>query len=130
MTLFPTTFRLAVDKTEALCVAYMDGRFDMEPEVIKAAATCFAALHAAGGKNPNHPTERITPAEQWRSNVQEVIKSMHRCLNELLITVDEGIFSFIFVTFGSLCRRAHRLLKCATNLFGADSRMSRQGGSD
>ncbi|KAG0291471.1 Proline-, glutamic acid- and leucine-rich protein 1 [Linnemannia gamsii] len=89
VTLFPTTFRLAVDRTEALCVAYMDGRFDMEPEVIKAAATCFAALHAAGGKNPNHPTERITPSEQWRSNVQEVIKAMHRCLNELLATVDE-----------------------------------------
>ncbi|OAQ25686.1 hypothetical protein K457DRAFT_157939 [Linnemannia elongata AG-77] len=89
VTLFPTTFRLAVDRTEALCVAYMDGRFDMEPEVIKAAATCFAALHAAGGKNPNHPTERITPSEQWRSNVQEVIKAMHRCLNELLSTVDE-----------------------------------------
>ncbi|KAF9538332.1 Proline-, glutamic acid- and leucine-rich protein 1 [Mortierella hygrophila] len=89
VTLFPTTFRLAVDKTEALCVAYMDGRFDMEPEVIKAAATCFAALHAAGGKNPNHPTERITPSEQWRNNVQEVIKAIHRCLNELLTTVDE-----------------------------------------
>ncbi|KAF9334833.1 hypothetical protein BGZ91_010714 [Linnemannia elongata] len=89
VTLFPTTFRLTVDRTEALCVAYMDGRFDMEPEVIKAAATCFAALHAAGGKNPNHPTERITPSEQWRSNVQEVIKAMHRCLNELLSTVDE-----------------------------------------
>ncbi|KAK3806957.1 MAG: rRNA processing/ribosome biogenesis-domain-containing protein [Linnemannia gamsii] len=89
VTLFPTTFRLAVDKTEALCVAYMDGRFDMEPEVIKAAATCFAALHTAGGKNPNHPTERITPSEQWRNNLQEVIKAMHRCLNELLITVDE-----------------------------------------
>ncbi|KAF8938173.1 hypothetical protein BGZ47_008688 [Haplosporangium gracile] len=89
VTLFPTTFRLAVDRTEALCIAYMDGRFDMEPEVIKAAATCFAALHAAGGKNPNHPTERITPSEQWRSNVQEVIKAMHRCLNELLTTVDE-----------------------------------------
>ncbi|KAF9118369.1 hypothetical protein BGW39_001249, partial [Mortierella sp. 14UC] len=87
--LFPTTFRLAVDRTEALCVAYMDGRFDMEPEVIKAAATCFAALHSAGGKNPNHPTERITPSEQWRSNLQEVIRAMHRCLNELFITVDE-----------------------------------------
>ncbi|KAF9921838.1 hypothetical protein FBU30_008101 [Linnemannia zychae] len=89
VTLFPTTFRLAVDRTEALCVAYMDGRFDMEPEVIKSAATCFAALHCAGGKNPNHPTERITPSEQWRSNLQEIIKAMHRCLNELLITVDE-----------------------------------------
>ena len=100
MTLFPTTFRLAVDRTEALCVAYMDGRFDTEPEVIKAAATCFAALHAAGGKNPNHPTERITPSEQWRSNVQEVIKAMHRCLNELFTTVDEGTFSIFLVRLG------------------------------
>ncbi|KAF9993254.1 hypothetical protein BGZ79_002092 [Entomortierella chlamydospora] len=50
VTLFPTTFRLAVDKTEALCVAYMDGRFDLEPELIQAAATCFAALHCAGDK--------------------------------------------------------------------------------
>ncbi|KAF9904430.1 hypothetical protein EC991_002704 [Linnemannia zychae] len=89
VTLFPTTFRLAVDRTEALCAAYMDGRFDMEPEVIKAAATCFAALHSAGGKNPNHPTERITPSEQWRSNLQEIIKAMHRCLNDLFVTVDE-----------------------------------------
>ncbi|KAG0028797.1 hypothetical protein BGZ82_008253, partial [Podila clonocystis] len=78
VTLFPTTFRLAVDKTEALCVAYMDGRFDLEPELINAAATCFAALHCAGGKNPNHPTERITPSEQWRANLQEIIKAMHR----------------------------------------------------
>ncbi|KAF9155218.1 hypothetical protein BG015_010614 [Linnemannia schmuckeri] len=93
VTLFPTTFRLAVDRTEALCVAYMDGRFDMEPEVTKAAATCFAALHTAGGKNPNHPTERITPSEQWRSNVQEVIKAMHRCLNELLTTADQAVMS-------------------------------------
>lgn len=90
MTLFPTTFRLAVDKTEALCVAYMDGRFDLEPELVNAAATCFAALHCAGGKNPNHPTERITPSEQWRANVQEIIKAMHRCLNVLFSTVDEG----------------------------------------
>ncbi|KAF9954208.1 hypothetical protein BGZ70_010634 [Mortierella alpina] len=87
--LFPTTFRLAVDKTEALCVAYMDGQFDLEPELVKAAATCFAALHAAGGKNPNHPTERLTPSEQWRSNLQEIIKAMHRCLNDLYSTVDE-----------------------------------------
>lgn len=90
MTLFPTTFRLAVDKTEALCVAYMDGRFDLEPELVNAAVTCFAALHCAGGKNPNHPTERITPSEQWRSNLQEIIKAMHRCLNVLFSTVDEG----------------------------------------
>ncbi|KAF9106839.1 hypothetical protein BGX27_009012 [Mortierella sp. AM989] len=89
VTLFPTTFRLAVDKTEALCVAYMDGRFDLEPELIQAAATCFAALHCAGGKNPNHPTERFTPSEQWRSNVQELIKAMHRSLNLLFSTVDE-----------------------------------------
>ncbi|KAG0301059.1 hypothetical protein BGZ98_008654 [Dissophora globulifera] len=87
--LFPTTFRLAVDKTEALCVAYMDGRFDLEPEIIDAAARCFAALHWAGGKNPNHPTERFTPSEQWRGNVQELIKAMHRCLNILFSTVDE-----------------------------------------
>ncbi|KAG0313393.1 hypothetical protein BGZ99_008916 [Dissophora globulifera] len=87
--LFPTTFRLAVDKTEALCVAYMDGRFDLEPEIIDAAARCFAALHWAGGKNPNHPTERFTPSEQWRGNVQELIKAMHRCLNVLFSTVDE-----------------------------------------
>ncbi|KAF9345341.1 hypothetical protein BGX26_003256 [Mortierella sp. AD094] len=89
VTLFPTTFRLAVDKTEALCVAYMDGRFDLEPELIQATATCFAALHCAGGKNPNHPTERFSPSEQWRSNVQELIKAMHRCLNVLFSTVDE-----------------------------------------
>ncbi|KAF9160497.1 hypothetical protein BGX21_002724 [Mortierella sp. AD011] len=89
VTLFPTTFRLAVDKTEALCVAYMDGRFDLEPELIQAAATCFAALHCAGGKNPNHPTERFSPSEQWRSNVQDLIKAMHRCLNVLFSTVDE-----------------------------------------
>ncbi|KAG0199424.1 hypothetical protein BGX28_007321 [Mortierella sp. GBA30] len=89
VTLFPTTFRLAVDKTEALCVAYMDGRFDLEPELVNAAATCFAALHCAGGKNPNHPTERITPSEQWRTNLQEVVKAMHRCLNELFGTIDE-----------------------------------------
>ncbi|KAF9371915.1 Proline-, glutamic acid- and leucine-rich protein 1 [Podila verticillata] len=89
VTLFPTTFRLAVDKTEALCVAYMDGRFDLEPELVNAAVTCFAALHCAGGKNPNHPTERITPSEQWRANLQEIIKAMHRCLNVLFSTVDE-----------------------------------------
>ncbi|KAF8980916.1 hypothetical protein BGZ46_003494 [Entomortierella lignicola] len=89
VTLFPTTFRLAVDKTEALCVAYMDGRFDLEPELIQAAATCFAALHCAGGKNPNHPTERFSPSEQWRSNVQELIKALHRCLNVLFSTIDE-----------------------------------------
>ena len=89
VTLFPTTFRLALDKTEALCVAYMDGRFDLEPELVKAATTCFAALHAAGGKNPNHPTERITPSEQWRNNLQEIIKAMHRALTILFETVDE-----------------------------------------
>ncbi|KAF9179183.1 Proline-, glutamic acid- and leucine-rich protein 1 [Haplosporangium sp. Z 767] len=89
VTLFPTTFRVAVDRTEALCVAYMDGRFDLDPGLVHAAATCFAALHCAGGKNPNHPTERITPSEQWRGNVQEIIKAMHRCLNILFSTVDE-----------------------------------------
>ncbi|KAG0345014.1 hypothetical protein BG004_004029 [Podila humilis] len=89
VTLFPTTFRSAVDKTEALCVAYMDGRFDREPELVNAAVTCFAALHCAGGKNPNHPTERITPSEQWRANTQEIIKAMHRCLNAVFVTVDE-----------------------------------------
>ncbi|KAF9360051.1 Proline-, glutamic acid- and leucine-rich protein 1 [Mortierella sp. NVP85] len=89
VTLFPSTFRLAVDKTEALCVAYMDGRFDQEPELINAAGTCFAALHYAGGKNPNHPTERITPSEQWRTNLQELIKAIHRCLNVLFSTIDE-----------------------------------------
>ncbi|KAG0350503.1 hypothetical protein BGZ54_003777 [Gamsiella multidivaricata] len=89
VTLFPTTFRLAVDRTEALCVAYLDGRFDPEPELVNAAASCFAALHWAGGKNPNHPTERFTPSEQWRNNVQELIKAMHRCLNILFSTVDE-----------------------------------------
>ncbi|KAF9438155.1 Proline-, glutamic acid- and leucine-rich protein 1 [Entomortierella beljakovae] len=89
VTLYPTTFRLAVDKTEALCVTYMDGRFDMEPNLIKEAATCFSALHFAGGKNPNHPTERFTPSEQWRNNAQELIKAMHRCLNVLFCTIDE-----------------------------------------
>ncbi|KAF9580046.1 hypothetical protein BGW38_003459 [Lunasporangiospora selenospora] len=89
VTLFPTTFRLAVDRTEGLCVAYLDGQFSQEPALVKEAATCFAALHRAGGKNPNHPTERFTPSEQWRHNLQEIVKAMHRCLNVLFATVDE-----------------------------------------
>ncbi|KAG0243057.1 Proline-, glutamic acid- and leucine-rich protein 1 [Mortierella sp. GBA43] len=91
VTLFPTTFRLTVDKAEALCVAYMDGRFDVEPELVNAAGTCFVALHWAGGKNPNHPTERISPSEQWRTNMNELIKAMHRCLNVLFSTLDEDM---------------------------------------
>ncbi|KAF9914662.1 hypothetical protein BX616_007826 [Lobosporangium transversale] len=89
VTLFPTTFRLVVDKAEALCVAYMDGRFDLDQILVQEAANCFAALHYAGGKNPNHPTERILPSEQWRINVQELVKALHRCLNVLFETIDE-----------------------------------------
>ncbi|KAF9974020.1 hypothetical protein BGZ73_002690 [Actinomortierella ambigua] len=74
-----------IDNIEKLCIAYLDGRFEHEPELVKAAATCLASVHFT---NSNKPEER---AEFWRSNVQDLIKAMHLCLNALYTTVEDNV---------------------------------------
>ncbi|KAG0270485.1 hypothetical protein DFQ27_005563 [Actinomortierella ambigua] len=74
-----------IDNIEKLCIAYLDGRFEHEPELVKAAATCLASVHFT---NSSKPEER---AEFWRSNVQDIIKLMHLCLNGLYTTVEDKV---------------------------------------
>ncbi|KAG0230835.1 hypothetical protein BGW42_000660 [Actinomortierella wolfii] len=86
---FKTTHKDAdaktIDNIEKLCIAYLDGRFEHEPQLVKAAATCLASVHFT---NSNKPEER---AEFWRSNIQDLIKTMHLCLNDLYTTVEDKV---------------------------------------
>ncbi|KAJ2358957.1 hypothetical protein GGF43_000461 [Coemansia sp. RSA 2618] len=78
-TWFPTLFRPSIDKTETLCLRFLDGSsMRSSPELCDQAARCLAALSLAGGK--------VAAEERWFQCAQQAMGTIQQCIGHIMCT--------------------------------------------
>ncbi|KAK9767290.1 hypothetical protein K7432_003021 [Basidiobolus ranarum] len=78
---FPSIFRPSIDKTQNLCLRYLDGSVDSQSAIVKSAGACIASLHNASGKTNS--------VDAWRATNVRLIGSIHHALDMLFDSVEE-----------------------------------------
>ncbi|KAJ2083494.1 hypothetical protein H4R24_000767 [Coemansia sp. RSA 988] len=82
-TWFPTLFRPSIDKTEGLCLRFLDGSgIRSDPEQCKRAAKCMASLCLVGGKS--------SAEERWFYCIQQAMGTINRCVDHIMCTDTVG----------------------------------------